>query len=60
MARRMIGFSGVLLVLGALAMTLPGCGDSGAGGGAGGEAPGTKIAPPVNPVPGSEVPEKNK
>jgi hypothetical protein len=53
-ARRWISFSGLLLVAGALSMTLPGCGGGMGGGGAteknsNGEV---KIVRPTNPAPG--------
>lgn len=46
--RRMMGLAGVLLALGALAMALPGCGDTQETGPDGQ----VKVAPVVNPAPG--------
>ncbi|CAN5730460.1 hypothetical protein BH23PLA1_BH23PLA1_22000 [soil metagenome] len=54
--RSLIRFSGSLMVLGALFLVLPGCGDGGQTVGADGEV---EIAPPLNPAPGALESEEN-
>lgn len=52
--RRMMGISGVLVIVSALAIALPGCGGEPAATGPAGEP---KLAPVVNPAPGAAQPE---
>lgn len=54
--RNLLRLSGALMVLGALLVVLPGCGDDGQQVGADGQV---EIAPPLNPSPEALEPEED-